>query len=179
MKIAVAEQLICVTNGCGAKLSIECIRSSHDDCIEGFLHCSNCRAVYPILDGVAVIVNDFTLYTSERPKVFGRWFVESKSMAMKEFLNGTATSIKTTSENRYELGGAWFIPYLAMHSPRSKVDKHFARIVKLDFSYFYRDVTKLILRKFSSKHSCLDLGCAIGTATKQLAKKFGFVFGVD
>jgi len=178
MKNSVAEELICVTNGCNSNLDIECIKSEHDDCIEGFLHCNNCKAVYPIIDGVAVIVNDFACYASERPMVFGSWLIESKSTSMKEFLKETARRIKTTSENRYEIGGAWFLPYLAMHSSQ-KVDKHFARVAKQDFGNFYKNVSKLILRKFASKHLCLDLGCAIGTTTKELAKKVDFVFGAD
>lgn len=179
MRNSVVKQLVCVTNGCSSKLNLESIRSNHDDCIEGFLHCNKCKAVYPILDGVAVIVNNFAAYTSERPKILGSWLLQSKSRSMKEFLQENAKRIKETSENRYEAGGAWFLPYLNMHSRGSKVDKHFARIVKRDFGDFYRNVAKLILRRFSSKRLCLDLGCAIGTITKELAKKHNFVFGVD
>ena len=86
MNNSIAKQMVCVTHGCSFHLDIECIRSNHDDCIEGFLRCNKCKAVYPILDGVAVIVNDFAGYASERPKIFGKWLVESKSMSMKEFL---------------------------------------------------------------------------------------------
>jgi len=179
MKNSVAEELICITKGCGSNIEIECSRNSYDDCIEGFLHCKDCRALYPVLDGVAIIVDDFAGYASERPKILGRWLVGSKSTAMKEFLKESARCIKTTSENRYEEGGVWFLPYLAMHSSRSKVDKHFAKITKQDFRSFYRNVTELIAHRFAGERVCLEMGCAVGTITKELAEKIDFVFGVD
>ncbi len=179
MKNSVAEELICIRNGCGSSIAIECIRNNHDDCIEGFLHCKDCRALYPILDGVAVIVDDFASYVSERPKILGKWLVESESTAMKEFLKENASCIKATAENRYEEGGVWFLPYLAMHSARSKGDKHFAKITKQDFQSFYRNVTELVAHRFAEGGLCLEVGCAVGTITNELAKKTDFVFGVD
>jgi 2-polyprenyl-3-methyl-5-hydroxy-6-metoxy-1,4-benzoquinol methylase/uncharacterized protein YbaR (Trm112 family) len=179
MKNSVAGELICIRNGCGSNIEIECIRNSHDDCIEGFLHCKDCRALYPILDGVAIIVDDFASYASERPKILGKWLVESKSTAMKEFLKENASCIKATTENKYEEGGAWFLPYLAMHSARSKVDKHFAKMTKQDFRSFYRNVTELVAHRFTEGGLCLEVGCAVGTITNELAQKTDFVFGVD
>ena len=179
MKNSIVEQLVCVTKGCNSKLEIESIVDKHDDCVEGFLDCHKCKAAYPILDGVAVIVNDLVTYASQRPKILGRWLVESKSRRMKDFLKETAKHVRTSSEDRYETGGAWFAPYLSMHSPKSKVDKHFAKIVNQNFDEFYRNIAELILHKIPSKGLCLDIGCAIGTTAKRLAKQFDFVFGVD
>lgn len=179
MKNSVANHLVCVKDSCRSDLELECIRSKDDDCAEGFLCCQGCRAVYPVIEGVAVLVNDIVSYASDRPRVFGRWLVESKSARMKEFLKQCARQIKPLIKNRYEVGGAWFEPYLAMHSPRSKTDRHFARIIKQDFEDFYTNIVQVILRKFSSKQMCLDLGCATGTTTGKLAGKFGFVFGTD
>ena len=179
MKNSIVEQLVCVTKGCNSKLEIESIADKHGDCIEGFLDCNKCQAAYPILDGVAVIVNDLVAYASHRPKILGRWLVESKNRLMKEFLKEAAKHVKITSEDRYEIGGAWFAPYLSMHSPKSKVDKHFAKIMNSRFDEFYRNIAELIFQKFSSQRLCLDLGCAVGTTAKALARKFDFVFGVD
>ncbi len=179
MKNSIVEQLVCVTKGCNSKLEIESIVDKHDDCVEGFLDCHKCMAAYPILDGVAVIVNDLVTYASQRPKILGRWLVESKSRRMKDFLKEAGNHVRTTSEDRYEIGGAWFAPYLSMRSPRSKVDKHFAKIMNQNFDEFYRNIAELILHKFPSKQSCLDLGCAVGTTSKALAQKYDFILGVD
>ncbi|MFY3739609.1 MAG: 2-polyprenyl-3-methyl-5-hydroxy-6-metoxy-1,4-benzoquinol methylase/uncharacterized protein YbaR (Trm112 family) [Candidatus Nitrosomirales archaeon] len=179
MKNSVVEQLVCLTKGCNSKLEIESIVDKHDDCVEGFLDCHKCRAAYPILDGVAVIVNDLATYASQRPKILGRWLVESKSRRMKVFLKEACKLVRTTSEDRYEMGGAWFAPYLSMHFPKSKVDKHFAKIVNRNLDEFYRNIAELVLHKFPSKQLCLDLGCAVGTTAKALAQKYDFVFGVD
>jgi 2-polyprenyl-3-methyl-5-hydroxy-6-metoxy-1,4-benzoquinol methylase/uncharacterized protein YbaR (Trm112 family) len=168
-----------VTKGCNSKLEIESIVDKDGDCVEGFLDCRKCKVAYPILDGVAVIVNDLATYASQRPKILGRWLVESKSKRMKDFLKEAGKHVGTTSEDRYEIGGSWFAPYLSMHSPKSKVDKHFAKIVNQSFDEFYRNIAELILHKFPSKALCLDIGCAVGTTAKKLAKKFDFVFGVD
>ncbi len=179
MKNSIVEQLVCVTKGCNSKLEIESIANKDHDCVEGFLDCRKCEAAYPILDGVAVIVNDVATYASQRPKVLGRWLVETKSRRLKDFLKETAKHVRTTSEDRYEMGGSWFAPYLSMHSPKSKVDKHFAKIVNQNFDELYRNIAELILQKIRSKGLCLDIGCAIGTTAKRLAKNFDFVFGVD
>jgi len=179
MKNSIVEQLVCVTKGCNSKLEIESITDKDHDCVEGFLSCHKCEAAYPILDGVAVIVNDLVTYASQRPKILGRWLVESKSRRMKDFLKEAGKHVRTTSEDRYEMGGAWFAPYLSMHSPRSKVDKHFAKIVNQNFDEFYRNIAELISHKFPSKQSCLDLGCAVGTTAKALAQKYDFILGVD
>jgi len=179
MKNSIVEQLVCVTKGCNSKLEIESMADKDHDCVEGFLRCHKCEASYPILDGVAVIVNDMPAYASQRPKILGRWLVESKSRRMKDFLKETAKHVRTSSEDRYETGGAWFAPYLSMHSPKSKVDKHFAKIVNQNFDEFYRNIAELILHKIPSKQSCLDLGCAVGTTAKALTQKYDFIFGVD
>jgi SAM-dependent methyltransferase/uncharacterized protein YbaR (Trm112 family) len=179
MKNSIAGQLVCVTKGCNSKLEIDSMVDKDDDCVEGFLECHKCEASYPVLDGVAVIVNDLATYTSQRPKILGRWLVESKSKRMKDFLKQTAKHVRTTSEDRYEIGGAWFAPYISMHSPKSKTDKHFAKIVNQNFDEFYRNIAELILHKIPSKGLCLDIGCAVGTTAKMLAKKFDLVFGVD
>jgi SAM-dependent methyltransferase len=179
MKNFIAEQLVCLTKGCNSKLEIASITNKDDDCVEGFLNCHKCEAYYPILDGVAVIVNDLATYASQRPKILGRWLVESKSRRMKDFLKQTAKHVRATAEDRYEMGGAWFAPYIAMHAHKSNVDKHFAKIVNQSFDAFYRNIADLILHKIPSKGLCLDIGCALGTTANMLAKQFDFVFGVD
>ncbi len=70
---------------------------------------------------------------------------------MKQVLKENARNIKKTFEDRYEIGGAWFPAYLAMHSPRSNVDKHFSQVVKHDFSDYCKNVAELISNRVASK----------------------------
>jgi SAM-dependent methyltransferase len=98
---------------------------------------------------------------------------------MKRFLRKKSKEVKDVSQNRYEEGGAWFKPYLQMHSAGARTERHYSRIVKGSFSEFYDNVTDLILKKFPNCSMCLDLGCAIGIGTSALARKYSVVLGVD
>jgi len=179
LKNFVAEHLVCVTDNCNSRLDVECMSAIADDCVEGFLHCDICKASYPIINGVAIIVNDFTGYISQRTRILGKWLLECKTHSMKQFLWEKSKGVRNVSQNRYEEGGAWFEPYLYMHSAKTKIDKHFSQIINNEFDNFYAYLIDLVLDKFSASRMCLDLGCGIGISTRRLAEKLGFVFGTD
>ena len=179
MRNSITEHLVCVTDNCNSLLKLEHLSSTSDDCTEGFLRCSRCDASYPIINGVAIIVNDFTNYISQRTKILGKWLLECKTDPMKKFIRKQAKDVQKLAQNRYEEGGTWFEPYLYMRSPKTKIDKRFSQIINENFDNFYSRLANLILDKFSDNKMCLDLGCATGTVTYRLAKKLDFVFGVD
>lgn len=179
MRNSITEHLVCVTDNCNSSLELERLRSVGDDCTEGFLNCDVCDACYPIINGVAIIVDDFPSYISQRTRILGKWLLECKTDAMKKFVRKQARDAHKLAQNRYEEGGAWFEPYLYMRSPKTKTDKHFSQIINENFDNFYSHLADLILDRFSDSKMCLDLGCATGTVTHRLAKKLGFVFGVD
>ena len=46
--------------------------------------------VYPIIEGVAIIVKDFAKYAEQRMTMYGRWLLNSKTDKMKDFLKKMA-----------------------------------------------------------------------------------------
>ena len=124
MRNSITEHLVCVTDNCNSPLKLEHLSSTSDDCTEGFLRCSRCDASYPIINGVAIIVNDFTNYISQRTRILGKWLLECKTDPMKKFIRKQAKDVQKLAQNRYEEGGTWFEPYLYMRSPKTQIDKH-------------------------------------------------------
>lgn len=179
MRSSLVEHLVCVTDNCNSQLDIECLKFAKDECVEGFLYCSKCSARYPIINGIPIIVEDFTLYISQRTKILGKWLLECRTNSMKQFLHEKSKHVINISQDRYEENGSWFKPYLSMHHQKAKADKHFSNIIHNGFDDFYIQISDLILDNFSNSNLCLDIGCATGTATHKLAKKLGFVIGVD
>jgi len=177
MKRFIVEHLNCITDNCNSSLELECMRTANDDCIEGFLHCNRCDANYPVINGVAVIVNNFSNYISQRTKVLGKWLIECKTESMKKFLKQKSKGITKLPQNRYEKGGAWFRPYMYMRS--KEVDKHLKRIVDETFDNLYAYVVDLIKTKLPKNEICLDIGCATGTVTRRISNRYKFIFGVD
>jgi SAM-dependent methyltransferase/uncharacterized protein YbaR (Trm112 family) len=151
-----------------------------NECIEGFLVCRECKKKFPIIDGIAIIINDIANYVSKRAQIFGRWFSDSKSGEMKTFLKNLSLELKKNhpKEDRYEDDGLYFQSYKWLHNENFESDKflHLMRW-KIKPSDVYRKVTSNI--PFNPEGIALDLGCALGLSTVELAKKFSFVFGVD
>jgi 2-polyprenyl-3-methyl-5-hydroxy-6-metoxy-1,4-benzoquinol methylase/uncharacterized protein YbaR (Trm112 family) len=151
-----------------------------NECLEGFLLCPECKKKFPIIDGIAIIINDIVKYTSKRVSTFGKWFSDSKSVEMKTFLKDLSLEIDKNhqKEDRYEEDGLYFQSYKWLHNENFESDKflHLMRW-KIKPSDVYRKVTSNI--PFNPEGIALDLGCALGLSTVELAKKFSFVFGVD
>ena len=151
-----------------------------NECIEGFLICPDCKSTFPIISGIAVIVKDIIQYASQRSGTFGKWYSTCKSDKMKSYLKDLSTRLVRNSviENRYEDDGRYFQTYKWLHNDNFESDKflHLLRW-KIKPSDVYRKLTSGI--KFEPEGIALDLGCALGLSTLELANKFSFVFGID
>lgn len=152
-----------------------------NECLEGFLNCSKCGIKYPIISGVAIIVKDLLKYAAQRPTLFGKWYSECESQAMKDFLKDLSMNMgnkDVTIEDRYESYGRYFHTYKWLHNESFESDKflHLLRW-KIKPSDIYKKLTTGI--NFNPEGIALDLGCALGLSTFELSKKFSFVFGVD
>ena len=58
------------------------------------LICNDCYQKYPIIDGIAIIINNFIEYCSERMITFGKWLLEIESDKLKDYLKDVAKNIE-------------------------------------------------------------------------------------
>lgn len=180
MKISSTTVLVCVSENCRTELQLDPEFVEEDEeCIEGFLRCDACHACYPVIGGIPIIVSDLANYIGQRHRVLGRWITEGKSDSIKRFLKDRARNSKDIEQNRYEEGGAWFEPYLYMHSANRSPDENFRKIIRNDFDELYSAISNMVKENVPRSRRCLDLGCATGTLAERFSDRLDFVIGVD
>src|SRR5215831_18403206 len=103
----------------------------NNECIEGLLRCELCNTLYPILEGVPILVRDFVRYASSRGSTYGRWLLGSKTLQMKNYLKELASQLNpdVISNDRYEQDGYWFAPYKWTQYEYA-YDDHFLKLLK-------------------------------------------------
>ena len=131
MKINLVEKLICINHTYKTKLSLQSFLEVSGDCIEGILNCTRCGSKFPIIGGVAIIVESFSQYATERVETFGRWISDCKSPELRTFLKEEGMRIigSRIVKNRYEADD-WFRPYLWTHYDYS-LDDRFLSMLRL------------------------------------------------
>ena len=178
MKNIVAD-LRCVNNSCKNKgLLLESFLESGDECIEGFLSCNVCNVQYPIIQGVPIILQNFLIYARQRITTYGKWVINSKSSQLKDFLRSVGMKIHfPTSNDLYEENNSLYKAYLyndRHHNSDDRLLSLFRR--KIEPDHIYRMLGK---KNLNLKGIGLDIGCATGSSSFELAKRLQFVFGVD
>jgi SAM-dependent methyltransferase len=179
MKEKISLDLRCVNRTCtNRKLELDSIVQVGDDCIEGFLSCKYCNSEYPILDGVALLVENFSNYSSQRINTFGKWVVKSKSSRIKSYLKSEGLKIRgPTMNDRYEENSRWYDSYLHFRHD-FPTDDRLLSLLKKEIR------PDNIYKMLADENLCLDgigldIGCSIGSSTCELSKKLPYVFGVD
>ena len=144
---------------CNSKLELEVLKKQHE-IEEGFLHCTNCESIFPIIEKLPIIWDSFSSYISNRRSLGGK-LLNSVSPKMKLFLKKSLSQNIKNIEDRSNLEKRWTKIY--QESTRSRL---------------YSIIKKKIEQLPSSKLS-LEYGCSIGTISNFIAKSNQTVFGID
>ncbi|MCH7757102.1 MAG: methyltransferase domain-containing protein [Thaumarchaeota archaeon] len=144
---------------CGSVLELDLFKK----CVEieeGILECKKCRSLYPIIEKIPILWDDFANYISNR-RMLGGKLVNSVSSKMKKFLKNSLTKNIKNIEDRTKLEERWAVIY--QNSMRSR---------------FYSRV-KNELGQLPTSKLVLEYGCSIGIISSFLANSSQTVFGVD
>ena len=153
------EFLRCVR--CESKLQLDVFKF-RKEIVEGILECSNCGLIFPIIEKIPIMWDDFPKYLSSRKILGGRLYRSSESQKMRNFLKSSLSKITSTHEDRTLLEERW-----------SKIYQNSRK-----YSRFYSMVKKSLDSVNKSKF-VVEYGCSIGIMTSYLANRHKMVFGVD
>ena len=124
---------------------------------EGILVCTKCGLVFPIIQGIAILWNDFTSYISHRQRLGGQMLLAAKSPKIKSIVKSALSQAAKSQD-------------------LSIIEKRWTGIYqKNQKSRFYGVVKKTL----HNADLALEHGCSIGVMTKHLAQKSRQAFGID
>jgi len=144
---------------CGSVLELDVFKKNVE-IEEGILECKKCKSLYPIIEKIPILWDDFANYISNRRRLGGK-LVNSVSSKMKKFLKNSLTKNIKNIEDRTKLEERWTVIY--QNSMRSR---------------FYSRV-KNELGKLPNSKLVLEYGCSIGIISSFLVNSSQTVFGVD
>lgn len=144
---------------CGSVLELEVFKK-YVEIEEGILECKKCKSLYPIIEEIPILWDDFANYLSNR-RMLGGKLVNSVSSKMRKFLKNSLSKNIKNIEDRTKLEERWTVIY--QKSMRSR---------------FYSRV-KNELGKLPNSKLVLEYGCSIGIISSFLANSSQTVFGVD
>jgi len=144
---------------CGSVLELEVFKKQVE-IEEGILECKKCKSLYPIIEKIPILWDDFTNYLSNR-RMLGGKLANSVSSKMRKFLKNSLSKNIKNIEDRTKLEERWTVIY--QNSMRSR---------------FYSRV-KNELGKLPNSKLVLEYGCSIGIISSFLANSSQTIFGVD
>jgi len=145
---------------CGSKLELDVFKLDKE-IEEGILECKKCNLIFPILQKIPVLWDDFSEYLSHRKVLSGIIYKSIASETLKKFVKSSLSKIKKFSNDLTALEKRWSLIY--QNSKGSKFYSHIKN--NLDF--------------ITPSNFVLEHGCSIGIMTSSLANSCQMVFGVD
>lgn len=132
-----------------------------NEIIEGLLACKICKNCYPIISSIPFLVEDLSSYLSIRMKLGGYLILHAKSPILKSVIKKSLQGIKQVGDDTTNL------------------EKNWVGIYKNSKNSFLETKLKSIILKLPQCNFILEHGCSIGKMSETLAKRNGWVFGID
>ena len=151
------EFLRCVK--CHSKLELDAFKIENE-IVEGILECKKCKLVFPIIEKIPIMWDDFSNYLSNRKTLSGRLYQSAITEKMKSFLKSSLSKVVFIDDRTF-LEERWSKIY--QNSRHSK---------------FY-SLIKNSLESLPKSNLVLEHGCSIGIMTLFLADSSKMVFGID
>lgn len=145
---------------CSNGLELE-IFEAKNEIVEGVLTCKICNAQYPIISSIPILLEDLSLYFSIRMKLGGYLLLHAKSKTIKSIIKKSLQQIKKIGDDTTDLEKNWVGIY--KNSKNSSLDSKI----------------KSAIRKLPKSNFVIEHGCSIGATSEILAKRNGWVFGID
>ncbi len=145
---------------CGSKLELDIFRLDKE-IEEGILECKKCTLVFPVIEKIPFLWDDFSKYLSFRKILGGKLYQLSNTEKMRKFLKSSLSKTIRCNDDRTALEERWSKIY--QNSKRSK---------------FY-SLIKKNLNSIEKSKLVLEYGCSIGIMTSSLADCHNMVFGID
>lgn len=184
MRTQLIRHLACVKHqGGNRSLSIDPLEPKDgNECLEGFLKCTQCNQLYPVIDGIPLLLDDVAEYVSSRPSLLGNWILSSKTSAMKDYLKEISLTLvklnKSHGNDLYEINGSLYEAYKWAQYGFDSNDRFLSLLKhRINPNDLYNKVVHSTPSNLDG--AALDLGCSSGYAAFQLARKFAYVIGVD
>ncbi|MEK0360656.1 MAG: methyltransferase domain-containing protein [Nitrosopumilus sp.] len=145
---------------CGSKLELDVFKLDHE-IKEGVLECKKCNLVFPIIEKVPILWDDFSKYLSSRRILGGKLYLLASTGKMKKFLKFSLSKTKRINDDRTATEERWSKIY------QSNKNSKFYSVIKKNLNFIAK--SKLVL----------EYGCSIGIITSYLADRNDMVFGID
>ena len=144
---------------CIAQLELD-VRLQTTEIDEGFLECNNCNLLFPIIEKVPILWDDFANYISSRHILGGKLYRFAQSEKMRSFLKENLT------RNNRDVD-------------RSSIEERWSRIYHDSKNSSFYTFMKTTIDSIPESDYVLEYGCSIGLLTSHLSSRNKLVIGID
>ena len=147
---------------CGSKLELD-VFHQENEINEGLIICNKCNLIFPIIEKIPILWNDFSNFLSHRKLLSGQLYRLTHTSKMKNFVKNTLKNTKFSEDDRSNLEERWSKIY------QDNNKSHFYSVIKSN------------LDSIKGSSFVLEYGCSIGIISSHLCKhdKTGRIFGID